>query len=63
MDSDGWSFVLQPVLAFAECADELSTHPHHPLVQSVACMFGWTQIMPYQELAHHFRSRWLCVCA
>ena len=73
MDPNGWSFVagleqvfmLQPILACAECVDELASHAHSQLVQCIASMFGyrmiWSQIVPYHELAHHCRTRWLCV--
>ena len=73
MDPNGWSFVagleqvfmLQPILACAECVDELASHVHFKLVQCIATLFGyrmiWSQIVPYHELAHHCRTRWLCV--
>ena len=73
LDDNGWAFVagleqvftLQPVLACAECVDELASHAHFKLVQCIASMFGfktlWSQIVPYHELADHCRARWLCV--
>ena len=72
-ETNGWSFieglkqifVLQPILAFAECADEIRKHCHFPIVQHVASVFGyktlWTQVMPFHELSHHHRTRWLCI--
>lgn len=56
------AFILQPILAFTECAAEIRNHAHFPIVQSLAVALGfktlWTQVMPFHELSHHHRSRY-----
>lgn len=67
LDLNGWSSIdaLCQVLARAQCVDAIKARPRYPLVQSLACVFGymtlWTQVVPCHELSHHYRSCWLCV--
>ena len=55
----------QPLLVFFECADEMATHPHFVLLQTVLKLIGyipiWQQIVPLHQLTHNARTRWLAV--
>lgn len=59
------AFVCQPIILVAECADEVSTHPHYELLLNIAHRFGyrrvWSQVTPLHQLSPHVRRRWICV--
>ena len=74
-DSNGWAFIdaikmitiVQPITVAMECSDEITEHPHFKILEALIHSLGfrrtWTQVTPYQALADHARSRWLCTWA
>ena len=72
---EGWASVEALQLAFIaqanvitlECADELASHKHAPLLDRLLMAMGyvliWKQVVPLQLLTHNFRTRWLSVWA
>ena len=58
---------LRPNLVFFECADKIVSHPHYNIIKMSLKAAGykpiWSNVVPYEKLAHMFRTRWLAVWA
>ena len=71
--SNGWAFVDtikltvagQPHMLTVECVDEISAHPHFAVLEAMFTKGGyrciWQHIVPYHQLSHVSRTRWLSV--
>ena len=70
---EGWAFVDairtaiagQPHLLAFECVDEIASHSHFALLEALLQWGGfscaWQGVMPFHQLSHVNRSRWLSV--
>ena len=56
---------LRPIAAFFECADKIISHPHFRILRMSLQAAGyrqcWSNVVPYENLAHMCRTRWLAV--